>query len=60
MFVKLFMGMGFIWTFEIVAGLIGDSVSEEVWWVQKTPWTILHHNDTKSFSKLAKKNYFCN
>ena len=31
MFVKLFVGMGFIWTFEIVAGLIDDSVSEEVW-----------------------------
>jgi len=32
MYLKLFLGMGFIWTFEIIGGLWGDDdVNESKW-----------------------------
>ena len=30
-YVKIFFGMGFMWTMEIVAGLSDESVHESVW-----------------------------
>ena len=32
LFLKLFFGMGFIWTFDIISGLIGDDVVAEHHW----------------------------
>ena len=31
MYLKLFVGMGMIWTFEIIAGICGDFVHDRVW-----------------------------
>jgi hypothetical protein len=31
MYVKLFLGMGFIWSFEIIAGLASDEIHESSW-----------------------------
>ena len=31
LFVKLFVGMGIIWSFEIIAGLMDDMTNEKVW-----------------------------
>merc|ERR1712218_267227 len=31
LFLKLFIGMGIMWTFEIIAGLSGDVTDESVW-----------------------------
>jgi hypothetical protein len=31
MYLKLFFGMGFIWAFEIVAGLANDDIHESSW-----------------------------
>ncbi len=31
MFLKLFLGMGILWVFEVIAGLCGDLTSEKVW-----------------------------
>jgi hypothetical protein len=31
MYLKLFLGMGFIWCFEIIAGLAGDDIHESSW-----------------------------
>jgi len=35
LYIKLFVGMGFIWTFEILSGLLPHS-SSHVWWVTDT------------------------
>ena len=32
LFLKLFLGMGFIWTFDIISGLIGDDMVAEHHW----------------------------
>jgi hypothetical protein len=34
MYLKLFFGMGFIWCFEIVAGLANDDIHESSWCVR--------------------------
>jgi hypothetical protein len=31
MYLKLFFGMGFIWIFEIIGGLVSDSIDEASW-----------------------------
>ena len=31
MYLKVFLGMGFLWTMEIVAGLVGDEIHESFW-----------------------------
>ena len=31
MYVKMFLGMGFIWTFEIISHVDGNSVHEGAW-----------------------------
>ena len=31
LFVKLFVGMGIMWSFEIIAGLMDDMTNESVW-----------------------------
>ena len=31
MYLKVFLGMGFLWTMEIVAGLASDTLHESVW-----------------------------
>ena len=33
MYLKLFVGMGFIWTFEIISGLTHKSTGASVWWL---------------------------
>ena len=32
MYTKLFIGMGFIWTFEIISGLTQHKTGESAWW----------------------------
>ena len=32
-YLKLFLGMGFMWSFEIISGLAGDSFHESVWYL---------------------------
>ena len=32
-FLKLFLGMGILWIFEIISGLVGDQAGEESWLV---------------------------
>jgi hypothetical protein len=34
LYLRLFLGMGFIWTFEIIAGLFGDTLPESTWYVK--------------------------
>jgi hypothetical protein len=31
MYLKLFIGMGFTWTFEIISGLFGKGLPESTW-----------------------------
>ena len=32
-YLKLFLGMGFMWSFEIMSGLFGDTFHESVWYL---------------------------
>ena len=40
MYLKMFLGMGFVWIMEIISGALGSSV-HEAWWYENNYYTVI-------------------